>query len=1139
MHRALRHYWPTHLAVGLAVAVCGAVLTGALLVGDSVRGSLRDLTLDRLGAIDVALLGERFFRADLSADLLAHPDMAAQFDRAVGAILLRGNAVHGESRARASQINVIGVSDDVLAMVGDSEASSVFNAAMAGTVPVFDLGAGGVFPPVVLNAALADALGAVAGDQVLLRFQIGSAVPADTLLGERSTDDVVGTIRAEVESVIPNRGVGRFDLTPHQSFPLNAYIRIPRLQSALDQPGRVNAILLGGALEANGAAQEALAATLTLEDLGLTLTADPAGDFVEVSSDEFVLRPPLLSAIDAAVGRWGLPVLPLQAYLANAISFGEARVPYSMVLAVDPPTSPTLGTMTLQDGPAAGPLGPDQIMLNAWTANQLGAAVGDQVEMAYYVVGLDERLRTESHPFEVAGILAMRGLAADPDVTPEYPGIRGVENIADWDPPFPVDLGTIRPVDEQYWDDYRGTPKAFVASATGARLWATRYGATTALRVAVPTDTDATDFAGQLRVAIEASVVPAQLGYRFMAAKQRGLEGAAGATDFAGLFVAFSFFIIFAALLIVAMLFNLGVDVRAREIGTLRALGFPASTVRNRLLAEALVVAAAGGLVGVGAGVGYAALMLWALTTIWLPAVGSPLLFLHTQPATLGIGFGLTVTVAMLTIVLALRRLRALPPTRLLAGVTRVRGGRRRRPQRARWLAPLGLGSGIGLVGLAIATDQAANPGLAFAAGAALLVGGLSIFALWNDASRASVETARGATLRMALRSAGWNPNRSLLSVTLVAAACFVIATVASNTRDPRNDAGVVERGAGGYDLLAWADVPLHHDLNSAEGRFELGFSETASSALAEIPVVAMRSVPGDDASCLNLYQPERPRLLGVPATMTATGGFDFAASLADSYGVDNPWDLLDSDLGPDVIPVIGDANSMQWILKLAVGSELVIANERGESVRLLLVGTLRESIFQSDLLLADAQLRRHFPSRSGFSFFLIDAPATDLAMVSTELESTLERFGFDVTSSAQRIADFLMVQNTYLSTFQALGGLGLLLGTFGLGVVLLRNVVERRGELATLRAIGFPRRALARMVLAENAVMLVAGLLIGTGAAVVAVAPRLYLGELALPWQTLAVALITVVLVGMGASLGAVALTSRIPLLPALKGEG
>ena len=85
---------------------------------------------------------------------------------------------------------------------------------------------------------------------------------------------------------------------------------------------------------------------------------------------------------------------------------------------------------------------------------------------------------------------------------------------------------------------------------------------------------------------------------------------------------------------------------------------------------------------------------------------------------------------------------------------------------------------------------------------------------------------------------------------------------------------------------------------------------------------------------------------------------------------------------------------------------------------------------------------------------------------------------------ASEQLAQFLAVQNTYLSTFQSLGGLGLLLGTVGLAVVQLRSVLERRGELALMRAEGFQPSRLVKMVVFENAVLLVGGLAVGAIAA-------------------------------------------------------
>ena len=107
-------------------------------------------------------------------------------------------------------------------------------------------------------------------------------------------------------------------------------------------------------------------------------------------------------------------------------------------------------------------------------------------------------------------------------------------------------------------------------------------------------------------------------------------------------------------------------------------------------------------------------------------------------------------------------------------------------------------------------------------------------------------------------------------------------------------------------------------------------------------------------------------------------------------------------------------------------------------------------------------------------------------------------------------------MQNTYLSTFQSLGGLGLLLGTLGLAAVQLRNVVERRGELALLRAAGFRRRTLAGLVILENVALLLAGLGCGILAALVAMLPHLMTRDASIPWLSLTVTLTLVIIVGL-----------------------
>jgi ABC-type antimicrobial peptide transport system permease subunit len=103
---------------------------------------------------------------------------------------------------------------------------------------------------------------------------------------------------------------------------------------------------------------------------------------------------------------------------------------------------------------------------------------------------------------------------------------------------------------------------------------------------------------------------------------------------------------------------------------------------------------------------------------------------------------------------------------------------------------------------------------------------------------------------------------------------------------------------------------------------------------------------------------------------------------------------------------------------------------------------------------------------------------------------------------------------------------------------VLLRNVLERRKELALLRAVGYRPRHLAAMVLAENAFLLIMGLATGALCATVAVAPAVAARGGHVPLLSLAALLAAVLAAGLIASVAATALALRSPLLEALRSE-
>jgi ABC-type antimicrobial peptide transport system permease subunit len=266
---------------------------------------------------------------------------------------------------------------------------------------------------------------------------------------------------------------------------------------------------------------------------------------------------------------------------------------------------------------------------------------------------------------------------------------------------------------------------------------------------------------------------------------------------------------------------------------------------------------------------------------------------------------------------------------------------------------------------------------------------------------------------------------------------------------------------------------------------------------------------------------------------------FRFQDSLAEQgEEKENPWLLLDNEMPDGAVPVIADANSLTYVLHRKLGDEIIIGREGGEGVRLRLVAALQDSIFQGELLMSEKNFLRLFPELGGYSFFLLDVAPAQSEAIAGVLEDQLSDFGFDATSTAERLASFHRVENTYLSTFQTLGGLGLLLGTLGLATVLLRNVLERRKELALLRAVGYNSKHFALMVLTENVFLVCCGLVTGTISALLAIAPALFSRGGHLPTLSLIVLLLMVLVTGLAASILATRAALSSPLLPALRAE-
>ena len=1099
--RGLAYHWRTNLAVILGVATAIAVLAGALLVGDSVRGSLRDLVLQRLGRTDQAVISTGFFREQLASELQAQPAFASALEGIAPLVIVQGFVSDQESGRRAGQVRVYGVDDRFWRFHGV--------AAVTGPEGLDAL----------LSTALADELGARVGGTILVRVQRPLDIPLESVHGRK--DDLGQTLRLDVRQIVPAAAVGDFALDAQQGAVRAVFVPLGLLQKELERSERVNALLVanrpGDDIAAGAVLTRLVRDQLDVADLGLRLRTLANGD-VSVESDAGLLTDAQAQAVQGALADPGTAVTPVFTYLANTLRLGDREIPYSLVTAID--------SAAATDG----------IVLNEWAASDLGARAGDFVTIEYYVWEEPGQLVTKSADLRVEHLVAT--MFGDRDLAPVLPGISAAPTLSDWDPPFPVDLRRVRPRDEEYWEQHRTTPKAFVSLATGQQLWRSRYGAVTSIRVAAATTGDADAARDRYEAQVRASVDPLAMGIAVRPVRTDALGASRGATDFGAYFIYFSFFLVVSALLLASLFFKLGVEQRSREVGLLRAVGFGAPDVRRLFLSEGLVIAAAGSVIGVAGAVGYAALLMLGLRTWWVDAVGTTALTLHITPVSLAAGAVGGVAAAMACIWWTLRGLARISERSLLMG--QLEHDSPQRPGRGRGAslvtaAAVSLaiaGAGVTLAGAAGLVERT---GAFFGGGSALLGAALCAAAALLRRPSALARRDGGLTvMALGLRNATYRPGRSVLAIAVIASATFILISVDAFRRD--EGALTLERGSGGggYTLIVETLLPFAHDPNTRDGRDALNLF-TLNGATFE----PMRLLPGDDASCLNLYEPRNPRILAPRDSFLTEGRFSFQASLAEGGPeAANPWLLLQRTEPDGAIPVIADANSMTYVLHRQLGDVIVMT--RGDrEVRLRLVAALRDSIFQGELMMSQANFHALFPDQEGYQVMLVETAPERGAGVAAQLEEALSDFGGDATSTAERLARFHRVENTYLSTFQTLGGLGLLLGTVGLATVLLRNVLERRRELALLGAVGYRRSHFLLMVAAENMLLLASGLIAGAACAALAITPAVLERGGRLPLTSGGVLLLFAVFVtGLLSSLAATGAATRSPLLESLRSD-
>jgi len=1043
IYNNLLYYIRKNLLLALGVAISGAVLTGALVVGDSVEYSLNRIVEHRLGGITHVLkAGDRYFTKELSHRV------GSRLQIPVSSMLLQeGSAVADGGARRINHIQVLGVepSFDRLAGLDD------YYSRLSGD-------------SVIINLNLANRLSVQAGDDLLLRIEKASLIPLNAPFV--SDAESIVTLRATVKDVAGDQELGRFNLKVSQTAPFNIFISLNRLEEMMDFSGRINVMLFqdagqeGGEGPGSGEIWTAVKEQFSIADAGLKLKELEEPGQLEITSERVFIDDVLSAALFEAGAGEGIPDPEgILTYFVNRFESGSGSTPYSFVS--------TLPSEMLSPG---------EMIINEWLADDLKAAAGDTLQLNYFVVGPLRELTDTTAPFVVRSVVPLKGRFGDGSLMPDLPGLSDAGNCRDWDTGVPISLESIRDKDEDYWDDYGGTPKAFISVEQGKELWKNRFGTYTSFRYTMM-DADA------LESSLKEKIDPVLLGFTLEATRNRGYEAAGGGVDFSQLFSGLSFFLLLAAVILIVLLFLLNIESRNEQLRILVVMGIPLRSIRRITLGESMLVALAGSVAGVLLSVLYNKLVFIAMNGVWSSMVRTDMMLMDIRPATLLTGLLTTLLIAFLAMWFPLNR----KLNRHFRAYRRAEPGKKTRSVTSSrkpyfWLFIVTGSSALALIVSQLIRMEVVNVPVFFSAGGLLLLSAV-LFFYWYLSRNVMDKKGVMDLHLLSMKNARRNLTRSMSIVILFAIGAFLVITTGSNRKDLFSNSEDADSGTGGFLYFAESTAPVLKQLNHPDVRYEFGLNEGYS-------IVQLRRADGDDASCLNLNLIVNPQVLGVDPEKL-DGRFSFVTRTAH-LDQDHPWLSLEQDLPGGLIPAIADETVIKWGLGLTVGDTLHYTNSNGERMRLLLIGGLAPSIFQGNVLIANEHFLEQFPQSSGTHVFLVEGAMADTAMIYSELARGMRDLGWDMELTAERLAEFNSVTNTYLSIFMVLGALGLLVGTFGLVVVLWRSVLERSREIALLKAVGYGRKAIRKLVVREYLFLLLMGIGTGFVTAIIATLPSI-----------------------------------------------
>lgn len=1022
----LRFYRKENFLLAIGLVLSTAILTSALIIGDSVKYSLNAIVEKRLGNTQqVVFMQERFipskFATTLSEELKT--DVAP-------VLLLRGMASSDNTETRIPNVQMCGI-DSRFWEMGNCQMTNIED------------------NEIIINTELAQKLNLKEGDELLIRVEKVSFVTENAPFVPTDNNSIA--LRMKVKAIADAHSFGGFNIQSSQITPFTVFFPLHKLSNLSFKGSFTNLLLISENQKSTAEINQAIKNCWTTDVINLKFRNIVNQQKIELTSDKVFIEDTILSVLQKNYFR----PEPVFTYLINFIRANNRSTPYSFVSALS-----YYKDYQLKE---------DEIIINSWLADDLGVNVNDTVRLQYFTLESFRKFVEKTSSFIVKEIVESKGFAADSLLIPAFDGLSTVDKCSDWEAGIPIDYSKIRDKDEAWWKQHRGTPKAFIAYSKAVELWGSRVGNSTAIRFNNGADTT------KIKTTLLNQLKPSNLGLNIIAIKEKASWAASNAVDFAQLFLALSFFLVLAAFMLSALLFALLLAQRKKEIGIYRSIGISQKMISRVFFSEGLLIVILSSALGVLGGIMLSYLILLFLNSIWNDIVRTNSIQLIISPLSLTIGFLSNTVLAVLIIQWMIRNYFK----KQVQELKKTTYSPQKRGKIELWTALFSTVFIAALMIIAYLNEMYQNVALFMCIGFFLLVSLTAWFAVYLQEIR-NRKTQTISKFTLALRHLSFDFKRNITIIGVLAIGIFIVISTGANRIDFNRNADENNSGTGGYSFYIETNLAVNADLSSNEGREKLGINYSPE----ELSFLQLLKYTSDDASCLNLNRITRPTVLGVDAkVLSSRNSFSFVNANNKSSG----WKLLQQSMGRNCIPAFADQTVIVWGMGKSVGDSILYLNERGDSIYLVLVGSLESSVFQGNLLISKENFAKHFPSISGSKVILADSNNKRTDKLQADLEAALRNFGTSIQPTAERLATFNSVTNTYLDIFLALGGIALLLGTLGIAILIFRSISARKHQFAVMQAFGISQKNIRQISTIEFSIILFAGIGIGIVSAALA----------------------------------------------------